>query len=184
MKTISALLGSIGRWWQRSRPRVRLMVGMSVLVVIGLTGLTPNVWFGVTISWPYAALIAAAGWGRSGLGFGPMFVLVLFGFAQDVTASAPLGCFALVNLAIFGASATASQTFDIERSRGMNFGLPMAMIALGMSLVWILASFAGGHFVRLLPIISALMATLLLHMLVAPVFDLGVRRGAHAGVSA
>lgn len=176
-------LAGLGRWWQSSRARTRLAVGGLIVVMIGVAGLTPNVLFDVTLSWPYAALIAAVGWGRSGLGFGPMILLLGFGFAQDVTASAPIGCFALVNFVTFGASAGLSQTFDIERSPGMNYGLPLALLAFGMLMVWLLASFAGGHIVRVVPLISAFLATLFLHMLIAPVFDLGIRRGSHAGAS-
>ncbi len=176
--------GSVTRWWEGARARVRLAVGAGLVGVLGLTGLTPNVLFDLTLSWPYAALIAAVGWGRSGLAFGPMVMLVLFGFAQDVTASAPLGCFALVNLATYGASAGVSQTFDIERSRGMNYGLPVLMLIMGMVLVWLLASFASAHMVRVIPLISVLLATIFLHMLIAPVFDLGIRRGGSAGVAA
>jgi len=147
-----------------------------LVAAIGLLGLTPNVLFDVALSWPYAALIAAIGWGRSGLGFAPMAVLVVFGFAQDVTASAPLGCFALVNLVAYGASAGL---FDIERSQGMNYGLPVAILFLGMAMVWLLASFSSNHLARLVPLMSAFLATLFLHMLIAPVFDLGIRRGAN-----
>ncbi len=165
-------------WWQSARARVRLVMGALLVAAIGLLGLTPNVLFDVALSWPYAALIAAIGWGRSGLGFAPMAVLVVFGFAQDVTASAPLGCFALVNLIAYGASAGLSQTFDIERSQGMNYGLPVAILFLGMVMVWLLASFSSSHLARLVPLMSAFLATLFLHMLIAPVFDLGIRRGA------
>lgn len=172
------LFRPVGDWWQGARARIRLALGALLVAVIGLLGLTPNVLFDVTLSWPYAALIAAVGWGRSGLGFAPMAVLAMFGFAQDVTASAPLGCFALVNLVAYGASAGLSQTFDIERSPGMNHGLPIAILLLGMAMVWLLASFSSNHLARLVPLISAFLATLFLHMLIAPVFDLGIRRGA------
>lgn len=184
MSRKASLFSIITSWWQTARPRLRLAVGAFLLTVIGLAGLTPVVFFSMTMSWPYAALIAAAGWGRSGFGFGPMALLILFGFAQDVTSSAPLGSFALVNLATYGASVGVSQTFEIERSRGMNYGLPMLMLIFGMSLVWILASLAGGHVVRVAPLFSALLATLFLHILIAPVFDLGIRRGTTAGASA
>jgi len=183
MNAVMALFGSVSRWWHGSRARVRLVVGVLLVAVIGLTGLTPNVLFGETLSWPYAALIAAVGWGRSGLAFTPMAALLLFGFAQDVTASAPLGCFALVNLAAYGVSSGFSQTFDIERSQGMNYGLPLVILVFGMILVWLLASFSSNHVVRAVPLISAFLATVFLHMLIAPVFDLGIRRGGHAGAT-
>lgn len=180
MKRRTQLLQGVTRWWGGARARLRLAVGFVLVAMIGLGGLTPNVFFGLTLSWPYAALIAAVGWGRSGLAFGPMAALTLFGFAQDVTTSAPLGCFALVNLATYGASASVSQMFDIERSQGMNYGLPILMLVFGMFLVWLLASFATAHVARIAPLFSALLATIFLHMLIAPVFDLGIRRGARA----
>jgi len=181
MSRQASRLLSVTRWWQSARARARLAIGAIVVIVIGLGGLTPNVLFDVTLSWPYAALIAAVGWGRSGLGFGPMTLLLVFGLAQDVTASAPIGSFALINFATFGASAALSQTFDIERSPGMNYGLPLVLLAFGMVLVWLLASFASGHVVRIVPLFSALLATVFLHMLIAPLFDLGIRRGGPAG---
>lgn len=181
MNGLTQWLMSMNRQWAGARPRVRLFIGAIVVAILGLAGLTPHVWFDLTLTWPYAALIAAVGWGRSGLAFTPMALLVMFGIAQDVTSSAPLGCYALVNLVTYGTSAGLSQTFDIERSAGMNFGLPIALMALGMCLVWLLASFAGGYIARIIPLISAFLATLFLHMLIAPVFDLGIRRGSHAG---
>lgn len=174
---------SLSRWWHSARARTRLAVGAGLVMGIGLAGLTPNVFFDLTLSWPYAALIAAVGWGRSGLGFAPMILLALFGFAQDVTASAPIGSFALVNFLTFGASSGLSQTFDIERSPGMNYGLPLVLIGFGMMLVWLLASFAGGHIVRVVPLISAYLATIFLHMLIGPLFDLGIRRGDSGGTA-
>lgn len=183
MNRQASFIGAIAGWWQSARPRLRLAVGSVLIAAIGLAGLTPVVFFSMTLSWPFAALIAAAGWGRSGFGFGPMAMLIIFGFAQDVTASAPLGSFALINLATYGASVAVSQTFEIERSRGMNYGLPMLMLVFGMTLVWLLASFAGGHVARIGPLTSALLATIFLHMLIAPVFDLGIRRGNAAGAA-
>ncbi|MBR9833754.1 MAG: hypothetical protein GYB42_00855 [Alphaproteobacteria bacterium] len=176
-------LTSLARWWQSARARTRLAIGAAIVIAIGLAGLTPNVFFDLTLSWPYAALIAAVGWGRSGLGFAPMILLALFGFAQDVTTSAPIGSFALVNFLTFGAASGLSQTFDIERSPGMNYGLPLALIGVGMVLVWLLASFASGHIVRVIPLISVYLATIFLHMLIGPLFDLGIRRGDPGGAT-
>ena len=55
--------------WENARPRSRLVVGALVVAMIGLVGLTPKSFFGVPLAWPYVGLIAAVGWGRSGLGF-------------------------------------------------------------------------------------------------------------------
>ena len=181
MNALMQQLAAISRWWQSARARLRLLIGAVVVAAVGLAGLTPQIWFGLSLTWPYAALIAAVGWGRSGLAFTPMALLMLFGFAQDVTSSAPMGCFALVNLATYGASAALNQTFDIERAAGMNFFLPVGLLVLGVVLVWLLASFAGGYVARALPLVSAFFSTLLLHTLIAPVFDLGIRRGSATG---
>ncbi|MEO0550679.1 MAG: hypothetical protein AAFZ91_12225 [Pseudomonadota bacterium] len=163
------------RWWANARPRLRLVVGSILIGLIGLMGLTPNVFFGAALSWPYMALIAAIGWGRAGLGFSPMLVLIAFGFAQDVTASAPLGSFALVNLATYGITAALYQAFDAERSPGVNYGLPLALLFIGMSFVWLLASLSSNHAVRFSPLLASLLATVFVQMIVAPLFDLGVR---------
>ena len=168
-------LSAVFRWWEAARPRLRLAVGAVLIGLIGLMGLTPNVLFGTTISWPYMALIAAIGWGRAGLGFTPMLILIVFGFAQDVTASAPLGSFALVNLATYGITAVLYQAFDAERSPGVNYGLPLVLLFIGMSFVWLLASLSSSYPVRVTPLMASLLATLFVQMMVAPLFDLGVR---------
>ena len=183
MSRRDTFLGPVLSWWAQSRPRMRLLVGSTVLAVIGLTGLTPNVMFDIALSWPYAALIAAAGWGRSGLGFGPMIALVLFGIAQDITSDAALGVHALVNLLTYGFSVLVSQTFDVQRSQSIAYGLPILSIGLGVSLVWLLASVSSGHAERVLPMFAVFLSTVFIHMIAAPVFDLGIRRGDSAGAS-
>ena len=181
MSRRDTFLGPVLSWWAQSRPRMRLFVGAGLVAIIGLTGLTPNVMFDIALSWPYAALIAAAGWGRSGLGFGPMIALVLFGVAQDITSDAALGVHALVNLLTFGFSALVSQTLDTQRSQSMAYGLPILSIGLGVSLVWLLASVSGGHAERVTPMFAVFLSTVFVHMIAAPVFDLGIRRGDAAG---
>lgn len=170
-------------WWVRARPRLRLLVGAAIVAVIGLAGLTPNVMFDIALSWPYAALIAAAGWGRSGLGFGPIIALILFGVAQDITSDAALGAHALVNLLAFGFSALVSQTFDSQRSQSMAYGLPILSIGLGVFLVWLLASISGGHAERVTPMLAVFLSTVFVHMIAAPIFDLGIRRSDSTGAA-
>ncbi|MDJ0922367.1 MAG: hypothetical protein QNI84_14660 [Henriciella sp.] len=178
MSRAIAPLSMIARWWTKARPRLRLAVGTVLVGIVGLMGLTPNVFFGTTVSWPYMALIAAIGWGRAGLGFSPMLVLILFGFAQDVTASAPLGSFALVNLATYGLKAGLYQAFDAERSPGVSYGLPILILFMGIIIVWLLASLSSNHVVRFMPLFASFLATMFVQMIVAPVFDLGVRAAA------
>jgi hypothetical protein len=62
-------------------------------------GMTPKAFFGFPLAWPFAALWGAMGWGRVGLALRPMMLLVLFGLMQDIVSNAPLGCFAMINLA-------------------------------------------------------------------------------------
>jgi uncharacterized membrane protein len=52
---------------------------------------------------------------------------------------------------------------------------PVVLYAIAFSLVWLLASFASGHVVQVSPLISAMVVTYVMHMLMAPVFDLGRR---------
>lgn len=183
MKSVMRFWRFIVRKWANARAVTRLLIGAFVIGLIGLMGLTPNVVFGQTLAWPYAAMIAAAGWGRSGLAFGPMIALIVFGIAQDVTSGAPIGCFALVNIAVFGASAGLSQTFDIERSPGMAIAVPLAAMLIGFVLVWTIASLTGGYIARFMPLFGALFTTLILHFAVSGLFDLGVRRGQTRGAT-
>ena len=85
MNWLSGIADSLAVRWEAARPRLRLLVGALVVLVIGMVGLTPKSFFGVPLAWPYVGLIAAVGWGRSGIAFGPMVLLVLFGFAQDAS---------------------------------------------------------------------------------------------------
>lgn len=176
MSARGGFLEAATAWWASTRARVRLIVGSAIVILIGLAGLTPNVMFDIALSWPYAALIAAAGWGRSGLGFGPMVALIAFGIAQDITSDAALGVHALVNLLTFGFSALVSQTFDIERSQGMAYGLPVVSIGLGVMMIWTLASVSSGFIERVVPMLAVFLSTVLVHIIIGGVFDLGIRR--------
>lgn len=166
---------SIARFWGEAGPTSRLIIGAALVVVIGLAGLNPQTLFGNELVWPYAALVAAVGWGRSGLAFRPMALLVILGVAQDVSAYAPLGCFGFINLSVFGLSAGISRAFDRERAPIITMIAPVVLYAAAFGLVWLLASFASGHVVQVSPLISAFVVTYLLHMVVAPVFNLGRR---------
>ncbi len=151
-----------------------------MVALIGMVGLTPKSFFGVPLAWPYVGLIAAVGWGRSGIAFGPMVLLVLFGFAQDAS-QAPWGSHGLANLLIFGLAALVNQTFDTERTPFLSFILPVVTLFSGIALVWITASISSGHIVRVTPMLTAYFATLVVHMLIAPLFDLGTRANLNRG---
>jgi len=166
--------------WENARPRARLVVGVLLVALIGMVGLTPKSFFGVTLAWPYVGLIAAVGWGRSGMAFGPMVFLLIFGFAQDAS-QAPWGSHGLANLLTYAAAAAVTQMADTERAPMLSFVLPVVTLFLGIALIWLTASISSGHIVRVTPMLTAYFATLVVHMLLAPLFDLGVRRGAAGG---
>lgn len=180
MNWLSGIADSMALRWEAARPRGRLLVGALIVLAIGMAGLTPRSFFGVDLAWPYVGLIAAVGWGRSGIGFGPMVLLVLFGFAQDAS-QAPWGSHGLANLLIYGLSAMVHQMFDTERTPFLSFILPVVTLFSGITLVWIVASISSGHIVRVTPLLTAYFATLVVHMLIAPLFDLGVRRSTSGG---
>ena len=45
--------------------------------------------------------------------------------------------------------------------------------AIGFAQVWLFASFSGNHLVQLAPLVNVFVVTYILHILIAPVFDLG-----------
>lgn len=181
MNGLSAIPDWFALRWEHARPRSRLVIGALVVALIGLVGLTPKSFFGVPLAWPYVGLIAAVGWGRSGLGFGPMVFLLLFGFAQDAS-QAPWGSHGLANLLTYGFSAMVTQMADTERTPLLSFALPVVTLFFGIALVWLTASISSGHLVRITPMLTAYFATLVVHMLISPLFDLRARR-ASGGVS-
>lgn len=174
-------LSGISRIWAETGPTSRFLIGTLIIAAIGLIGLTPKTLFNTELVWPYASLIAAVGWGRSGLGFRPMTVLILFGFAQDVSAYAPLGCFGFINLATFGGSSLIARAFDRDRNPLINTVAPVLLYAIAFLLVWLFASFSGNHLVQLSPLVNVFVVTYILHILIAPVFDLGRRVGPLTG---
>jgi hypothetical protein len=174
-------LSGIARIWGETGSTSRFLIGTLLIAAIGLIGLTPKTLFGTELVWPYAAFVAAVGWGRSGLGFRPMVVLILFGFAQDVSAYAPLGCFGFITLATYGASALVARAFDRGRSPLITTIAPIFIYAVAFLLVWLFASFSGNHVVQLSPLLNVFVVTYILHILIAPVFDLGRRVGPLAG---
>lgn len=174
----------LGRLWREAGPTTRLTAGTLLVLAIGLIGLTPKSVFGTELTWPYAALVAAFGWGRSGLAFRPMIILVIVGFAQDVSAYAPLGCFGFINLTTFGLSALVHRTFDRERSPVITTLSPILIYAIGFAQVWLFASFNSNHIVQIAPIMQTFVVTYILHIVIAPVFDLGRRAGPLSGSTA
>jgi hypothetical protein len=177
---LSGFADALAMRWENARPRARLLVGAVIVLLIGMVGLTPKSLFGVTLAWPYVGLIAAVGWGRSGLRFGPMIFLLMFGFAQDAS-QAPWGSHGLASLLTYGLTAMVSQMVDTERTPLLSFLLPVISLFFGITLVWIAASISSGHVVRVTPMLTAYFATLVVHMLIAPLFELSARRGHVSG---
>lgn len=182
MSGLSAIPDWLALRWEGARPRTRLIIGTVLVATIGLVGLTPKSFFGVPLAWPYVGLIAAVGWGRSGLGFGPMVFLLFFGFAQDAS-QAPWGSHGLANLLAYGLSSKVSQMVDTERTPVLSFALPVVTLFFGITLVWLTASISSGHLVRVTPMLTAYFATLVAHMLISPLFDLRSHRWTTSGAT-
>ena len=166
--------------WSQSGPTPRLLFGAFLIATVGLFGLTPKSLFGLSIAWPYASLWGAVGWGRVGLSLRPMIVLIVFGLIQDISANAPLGCFVIVNLAVYGLSAQIADTFDVFEPL-VAIIAPTLLFSGGMLLVWFLASSLQDHAVAVTPLIAALFTTGIVYAGIHGVFDLGRRPGEMAG---
>ena len=167
--------------WSRTGPTYRLLFGVFAIASIGLLGLTPKSLLGIQIAWPYAALWGAVGWGRVGLSLRPMFFLILFGFVQDVSFNAPLGCFVIINLTVYGMSALISDTFDVNSEPLIAVLSPAVMLGAAFFLLWAMASILEDHPVRAMPLITSLLMTGLGYALTQKMFDLGRRPGEMAG---
>ena len=175
MNMFTSLRTAIEGRWSVARPAVRLSIGILVVILIGLIGMTPKAIFGVPVAWPYIGIIAAVGWGRSGLAFGPMIALVLFGFVQD-SSQAPWGAHGLANLAAYGFTAGLAKIAENDSQSAFGFAIPILGLVVGVFSVWVLASASAGALAKVLPLLAALMVSILVHILIHPVFDL-VQRG-------
>ncbi len=167
--------------WSQAGPTPRLLFGAFVIATIGLLGLTPREFFGFPVAWPYAALWGAVGWGRVGLSIRPMFLLIVFGLVQDVTFHAPLGCFVILNLLAYGASAAIADTFDVMNEPLIAILSPVLLFSAAFLLLWLMASTLEDHPVRAVPLIASLMTTGLIYAVAQKTFDLGRRPGELAG---
>jgi len=175
------LFQSVISYWARTSVLSRLGLGAVVMICFGLSGLTPDYIFGFEVVWPLMGLVAAAGWGRSGLAFGPLLLLVVFGFAQDIS-QAPWGSHGLANLLTFGFSALVFQTFDADRNPLLKLGLPMLCLTSGVLILWLTASMASGQLARLTSLLAPYLSSLLCLYLMLPLFSLGERHGLRSGV--
>jgi len=161
----------------RSSPNTRLLTGAALISLVGLIGLTPKSLFGLDLVWPYAALWGAVGWASAGLSIRPMLILCAFGIAQDISFTSPFGSFMLVNLATYGAASLVSETLDVETDPVKAVLVAALSMAVGFTVMWMMASAQADHAVRVLPVLFAFAVTLLTFIPVAPLFRLGGRPG-------
>lgn len=167
--------------WSQTAPSARLAFGAFFIVLISAIGMLPREIFGIEIAWPYAALWGAMGWGRVGLSIRPMILLLIFGLMQDIVSNAPLGCFAVINLAVYGLSAGFTQQTDGMRDVLVAVLGPVVMLLIALVLIWIFASITSDHFVRATPIFASITTTGLVYLAGYRMFDLGRRPGEPPG---
>lgn len=158
-----------------------MLIGFSLVALVGLVGQTPKFLFGVQIVWPHAALWAAVGWASVGMSLRPMLLLCLFGLAQDVSFSGPLAVFWIVNLSAYGVAAWLSGILDVEKDPVQALVVAAVSMAVAFFVLWLLASATANHAVRLLPRLQEWLITLLVFLPIAPVFRLGGRPGMRLG---
>jgi hypothetical protein len=167
--------------WSQTGPTPRLLFGAFAIAAIGLLGLTPREFFGLSVAWPYAALWGAVGWGRVGLSLRPMAFLIAFGLVQDVTFHAPLGCFVILNLLAYGASAAIADMFDVMNEPLIAILAPILLFSGAFLLLWLMASTLEDHAVRAMPLFASLLTTGAVYAVLHRMFDLGRRPGEMAG---
>lgn len=169
--------------WSEMAPSARLAFGAFFIVLTGAIGMLPREIFGIEIAWPFAALWGAMGWGRVGLSIRPMILLLLFGLMQDIVSNAPLGCFAVINLAVYGLSAGFTEQTDGMRDALVAALGPLVMLACAFVLIWLFASITSDHLVRTGPILWSIATTGLVYLVGYRMFDLGRRPGEAPGQS-
>jgi hypothetical protein len=169
--------------WSQAGPSPRLIFGAAIIAVVGVLGMTPKEIFGLQLAWPFAALWGAIGWGRAGLSLRPMLLLVAFGLMQDIISNAPLGCFAMINLLVYGLSAGIAGQTDGMRDVLVAIVGPVVLLIVAFLLVWGFASITSDHLVRTWPLFTSFFMTGLIYAGANAMFDLGRRPGEAAGGS-
>jgi hypothetical protein len=169
--------------WSQSGPTPRLIFGAAIIAIVGVLGMTPKSLLGIPLAWPFAALWGAIGWGRAGLSLRPMSLLVLFGLMQDIVSNAPLGCFAMINLLVYGISALIADQTDGMRDTLVAIVGPVVLLIVAFLLVWGFASITSDHLVRTWPLLTSFVVTGLVYAFASRMFDLGRRPGESPGGS-
>ncbi|MBU1286746.1 MAG: hypothetical protein KJ871_03380 [Alphaproteobacteria bacterium] len=167
--------------WSITGPTPRLLFGAFAIAAIGLLGLTPKTMFGLSIAWPYAALWGAVGWGRVGMSLRPMILLIAFGLIQDISFNAPLGCFVIVNLVVYGFSAWIAGMFDVMNEPLVAVIAPILQFISGFLVLWLMASALEDHAVRATPLFAAFLTTGVIYAACHRLFDLGRAPGESVG---
>ncbi|KCZ57782.1 hypothetical protein [Hyphomonas chukchiensis] len=167
--------------WSSTGPTPRLLFGAFAIAAIGLLGLTPKTLFGLSIAWPYAALWGAVGWGRVGMSLRPMVLLIAFGLIQDISFNAPLGCFVIVNLVVYGFSAWIAGMFDVMNEPLVAVIAPVLQFISGFLVLWLMASALEDHAVRATPLFAAFLTTGVIYAACHRLFDLGRAPGESVG---
>lgn len=175
------LAASLSQAWQRTGSGARLTVGVLICLAVMLLGVRPVEVFGLTIPWPYASLWAAVGWAGAGLSARPMLPLVILGLVQDALLNAPLGCLVIVNLITFGLHAGLMGLIGSERDAFASRVLPPMTLAVGATMVWIVATGVVTHPVRLAPILLSYLATVVGFLILRPLFNPGMDRALSGG---
>tara|TARA_X000001316_G_C914241_1_gene28891 strand:- start:455 stop:817 length:363 start_codon:yes stop_codon:yes gene_type:complete len=116
-----------------------------------------------------------------GLSVRPMILLIIFGLVQDVTFHAPIGCFVILNLLAYGASAAIADMFDVMNEPLIAILSPILLFSGAFLLLWLMASTLEDHAVRVLPLVASLMTTGLVYAVLNKVFDLGRLPGESVG---
>ncbi len=169
--------------WSQSGPTPRLIFGAVIIAIVGVLGMTPKALFGIPLAWPFAALWGSIGWGRAGLSLRPMILLIMFGLMQDIVSNAPLGCFAMINLLVYGMSAGIADQTDGMRDTLVAVVGPAVLLIVAFLLVWGFASITSDHLVRSWPLIASFTMTGLIYSFAGRMFDLGRRPGESPGGS-
>ena len=108
-------------------------------------------------------------------------VLVIFGLMQDIISNAPLGCFALINLLVYGLSAGIADQTDGMRDALVAVVGPAVLLIVAFLLIWGFASITSDHLVRSWPLFTNFFMTGLIYSFANQMFDLGRRPGESPG---